>query len=68
LAPDQQFTPDYPTQCSQTGIMKLLYIGIIRNDSKPAHEIVAEKELSAYSRFTRNKFVPRAICSHPARR
>jgi synaptobrevin family protein YKT6 len=30
---------------------------IIRNDSQPAHEIVAEKELSAYSRFTRNKFV-----------
>merc|ERR1712054_463975 len=56
LAPDQQFTPDYPTQCSQTGIMKLLYIGIIRNDSKPAHEIVAEKELSAYSRFTRNNY------------
>ncbi|KAL6898315.1 Longin-like domain-containing protein [Trichoderma evansii] len=34
--------------------MKLHYIGIIRNDSQPAHEIVAEKELSAYSRFTRN--------------
>ncbi|KAF4126819.1 synaptobrevin-like protein YKT6 [Geosmithia morbida] len=38
--------------------MKLLYIGIIRNISTPAHEIVAEKELSAYSRFTRNKCVP----------
>jgi hypothetical protein len=37
--------------------MKLHYIGILRNESKPAHEIVAEKELSAYSRFTRNKFV-----------
>lgn len=36
--------------------MKLLYIGIIRNDTKPAHEIVAEKELSAYSRFTRNNY------------
>ncbi|CAG9997936.1 unnamed protein product [Clonostachys byssicola] len=36
--------------------MKLLYIGIIRNDSQPAHEIVAEKELSAYSRFTRNNY------------
>ena len=31
---------------------------IIRNESKPAHEICAEKELSAYSRFTRNKCAP----------
>ncbi|KZZ90430.1 Longin [Moelleriella libera RCEF 2490] len=37
-------------------IMKLHYIGIIRNEEKPAHEIVAEKELSAYSRFTRNNY------------
>ncbi|KAG6039094.1 hypothetical protein E4U41_003291 [Claviceps citrina] len=36
--------------------MKLHYIGIIRNENKPAHEIVAEKELSAYSRFTRNNY------------
>ncbi|KAI7920494.1 SNARE Ykt6 [Pyricularia oryzae] len=36
--------------------MKLHYIGIFRNDSKPAHEIVAEKELSAYSRFTRSNY------------
>ncbi|KAJ9142860.1 Snare-like protein [Coniochaeta hoffmannii] len=34
--------------------MKLFYIGIIRNDSKPAHELVSEKELSSYSRFTRS--------------
>ncbi|KAG6218765.1 hypothetical protein E4U34_003927 [Claviceps purpurea] len=37
-------------------IMKLHYIGIVRNEDKPAHEIVAEKELSAYSRFTRNNY------------
>lgn len=30
---------------------------IFRNDSKPAHEIVAEKELSSYSRFTKSKYV-----------
>ncbi|KAF7561755.1 hypothetical protein G7046_g2364 [Stylonectria norvegica] len=36
--------------------MKLHYIGIIRNESKPAHEISAEKELSSYSRFTRNNY------------
>lgn len=36
--------------------MKLHYIGILRNDSKPAHEIVAEKELSSYSRFTKNNY------------
>lgn len=29
---------------------------IFRNDSKPAHEIVAEKELSDYSRFTKSKY------------
>ncbi|KAL1874543.1 palmitoyltransferase [Diaporthe australafricana] len=36
--------------------MKLHYIGVIRNDSKPSHELVSEKELSAYSRFTRNSY------------
>ncbi|KAI0103145.1 putative snare protein [Nemania sp. FL0031] len=36
--------------------MKLHYIGIIRNDSKPGVEIVSEKELSAYSRFTRANY------------
>ncbi|TRX97591.1 hypothetical protein FHL15_001346 [Xylaria flabelliformis] len=36
--------------------MKLHYIGIIRNDSKPGVELVAEKELSAYSRFTRQNY------------
>ncbi|KAI2465486.1 putative snare protein [Annulohypoxylon bovei var. microspora] len=36
--------------------MKLHYIGIIKNDSKPGVEICAEKELSAYSRFTRSNY------------
>ncbi|RCI09630.1 hypothetical protein L249_4168 [Ophiocordyceps polyrhachis-furcata BCC 54312] len=36
--------------------MKLHYIGIIRNEGTPAHEICAEKELSAYSRFTRTNY------------
>lgn len=40
---------------------------IIRNEAKPAHELVAEKELSSYSRFTRNKSVaPCArLCASP---
>ena len=33
------------------------YLQIIKNESKPAHELCAEKELSTYSRFTRNKCV-----------
>ncbi|KAH6660699.1 putative snare protein [Truncatella angustata] len=36
--------------------MKLHYIGIIQNEQKPGVELVAEKELSAYSRFTRNNY------------
>ncbi|KAI9730046.1 MAG: palmitoyltransferase [Claussenomyces sp. TS43310] len=36
--------------------MKLHYIGILKNETKPAHELVAEKELSVYSRFTRNNY------------
>ncbi|PNH66506.1 hypothetical protein VD0002_g2863 [Verticillium dahliae] len=36
--------------------MKLHYIGVIRNQEKPAHELVSEKELSAYSRFTKNNY------------
>jgi len=36
--------------------MKLLYIGIIRNETTPVHEICSAKELSQYSRFTRNNF------------
>ncbi|KAK0267400.1 palmitoyltransferase [Friedmanniomyces endolithicus] len=33
--------------------MKLLYIGILRNEDKPAVELCAERDLSSYSRFTR---------------
>jgi len=33
--------------------MKLLYIGILRNEEKPAVELCAERDLSSYSRFTR---------------
>ncbi|KAF4636974.1 hypothetical protein G7Y89_g1113 [Cudoniella acicularis] len=29
---------------------------IIKNESKPSHELCAEKDLSPYSRFTRNKY------------
>lgn len=36
--------------------MKLHYIGIIKNDVKPGVELVSEKELSAYSRFTRQNY------------
>lgn len=36
--------------------MKIHYIGIVRNDSKPAVELCAEKELSQYSRFTRQNY------------
>ncbi|KAH8889848.1 snare-like protein [Thozetella sp. PMI_491] len=36
--------------------MKLHYIGIIRNDTKPSHELVTEKELSSYSRFTKGSY------------
>jgi len=36
--------------------MKIHYIGIVRNDSKPAVELCAEKELSQYSRFTRTNY------------
>ncbi|KAI1799870.1 putative snare protein [Daldinia bambusicola] len=36
--------------------MKLHYIGIIQNETKPSVELVAEKELSAYSRFTRQNY------------
>ncbi|KAH9208080.1 Longin-like domain-containing protein [Leptodontidium sp. 2 PMI_412] len=34
--------------------MKIYYIGILKNDIKPAHELCAEKDLSAYGIFTRS--------------
>ena len=39
--------------------MKLYYIGVLKNESKPAHELAVEKDLSSYSRFTRDKY---ALC------
>ncbi|KAF2203386.1 snare-like protein [Delitschia confertaspora ATCC 74209] len=33
--------------------MKILYIGILKNEAKPAVELCAEQDLSSYSRFTR---------------
>ncbi|EMC92643.1 hypothetical protein BAUCODRAFT_76753 [Baudoinia panamericana UAMH 10762] len=33
--------------------MKILYIGVLRNEDQPAVELCAERDLSAYSRFTR---------------
>ncbi|KAK8238220.1 Longin-like domain-containing protein [Phyllosticta capitalensis] len=34
--------------------MKILYIGVLKNEQKPAVELCAEQELSSYSRFTRS--------------
>ncbi|KAI9887645.1 MAG: palmitoyltransferase [Watsoniomyces obsoletus] len=36
--------------------MKLYYIGIIKNEERPAQELCAEKDLSSYSRFTRENY------------
>ncbi|KAL8792820.1 MAG: hypothetical protein Q9195_004549 [Heterodermia aff. obscurata] len=36
--------------------MKLYYIGILKNDSKPAHELAVEKDLNSYSRFTKQNY------------
>lgn len=36
--------------------MKLHYLGIIRNEERPAVELCAEKDLSSYSRFTRDNY------------
>ncbi|KAF1842632.1 snare-like protein [Cucurbitaria berberidis CBS 394.84] len=33
--------------------MKIVYIGVLKNDSKPAVELSLERELTSYSRFTR---------------
>ncbi|OCK79357.1 snare-like protein [Lepidopterella palustris CBS 459.81] len=34
--------------------MKILYIGIVKNEQKPAVELASERDLSSYSRFTRS--------------
>jgi len=36
--------------------MKILYIGILKNESKPAVELCVETELSSFSRFTRSNY------------
>ncbi|KAI9721014.1 MAG: hypothetical protein M1812_002493 [Candelaria pacifica] len=36
--------------------MKIFYIGILKNEQKPAHELCVEKDLSSYSRFTRDNY------------
>jgi synaptobrevin family protein YKT6 len=36
--------------------MKILYLGILKNESKPAIELCAETELSSFSRFTRGSY------------
>ncbi|KAF1999652.1 snare-like protein [Amniculicola lignicola CBS 123094] len=33
--------------------MKVLYIGILKNETKPAVELAAERDLTSYGRFTR---------------
>ncbi|KAF2425248.1 snare-like protein [Tothia fuscella] len=36
--------------------MKILYIGILKNEQKPAVELAAELDLSSFSRFTRSNY------------
>ncbi|KAL6718331.1 palmitoyltransferase [Lecanora helva] len=36
--------------------MQIFYIGILKNENKPAHELCVEKNLSSYSRFTRDNY------------
>ncbi|MCJ1316885.1 palmitoyltransferase [Xylographa vitiligo] len=36
--------------------MKIYYIGILKNEEKPAHELAVEKDLTSYSRFTRSNY------------
>ncbi|KAL2038692.1 hypothetical protein N7G274_008450 [Stereocaulon virgatum] len=36
--------------------MKIFYIGVLKNENKPAHELCVEKDLSSYSRFTRDNY------------
>ncbi|PVH74533.1 synaptobrevin-like protein ykt6 [Cadophora sp. DSE1049] len=35
---------------------RFIRVAIIKNESKPSHELCVEKDLSAYSRFTRNSY------------
>ncbi|KAJ5276963.1 Synaptobrevin [Penicillium chrysogenum] len=36
--------------------MKILYIGVFRNDTQPALQLCGEKDLSSFSRFTRQNY------------
>lgn len=36
--------------------MKIYYIGVLRNDTKPAVELCGERDLSSFSRFTRQNY------------
>ena len=36
--------------------MLMSTLKILKNESKPAHELCVEKDLSSYSRFTREKY------------
>ncbi|KAI9820346.1 MAG: palmitoyltransferase [Pycnora praestabilis] len=36
--------------------MKIYYIGILKNEAKPAQELCCERDLSSYSRFTRDSY------------
>uniref|UniRef100_A0A093UXH3 Synaptobrevin homolog YKT6 n=1 Tax=Talaromyces marneffei PM1 TaxID=1077442 RepID=A0A093UXH3_TALMA len=36
--------------------MKIYYMGILRNETKPALELCGEKDLSSFSRFTRENY------------
>lgn len=38
------------------GRKPLMPVQILKNESKPAHELCVEKDLSSYSRFTRDKY------------
>ncbi|KAL1962464.1 hypothetical protein VTN77DRAFT_9665 [Rasamsonia byssochlamydoides] len=36
--------------------MKVFYMGVLRNDTKPAVELAGERDLSSFSRFTRENY------------
>ncbi|KAJ5499462.1 Synaptobrevin [Penicillium expansum] len=36
--------------------MKILYMGVFRNDTRPALQLCGEKDLSSFSRFTRQNY------------
>lgn len=40
----------------RTALMLMPAYQILKNENKPAHELCVEKDLSSYSRFTRDKY------------